>query len=109
MKLHAPEVQPPSSLGTALVATALGANEATRELHAAVCEYVHDLKARGSPPEHVVIAVKQAAEELRRLGIPPAQKDALLSEIVTLCIREYYREPVLTLLQPRPHSAHRAD
>ena len=97
MTLHASRVQPPESLTTALVAAALGANTATRELSAAVCEYVQDLKARGDPPERVVIAVKQAAEELRRLRIPPEQKDALLGEMVTLCIREYYREPVLTL------------
>ena len=88
-------ISPPSSDSDARLVRAAGAasasDEASSELHAAVCEYVAQLKAQRLPPERVVVAVKQA---LTRAGLPRYRKPLdvfLIERAVRWCIEEYYR------------------
>src|SRR5947209_631295 len=68
-------------------------------LHEGVCAVVDDLKAAGWPPERVIIAVKQIAEDaglspwrdLPSIQPPFKERDALLIHMVRWCTERYYR------------------
>jgi hypothetical protein len=63
-------------------------------LHDAVCALVIRMRARGAPPEQVIIALKQAIDRVPITHGPPARyaRD-LAATAVRLCIAEYYRSP----------------
>jgi hypothetical protein len=68
------------------------------ELHKQVCSVVDDLRELGWPPERVIIAMKELANEA---GLRPSThlmtvndslgpKDAVLAKVVRWCIERYY-------------------
>jgi len=65
-----------------------------------VCALVDSMKAAGSPPEKVVIAVKQAvlgdrevvADGAKRILHGTRRRQELLPQALTCCIQQYYRE-----------------
>ena len=72
-----------------------------REIQRHVCDYADELKARGLPPERVIIAVKYTAKEAgvyaTSAHLAAARdldgKDKLLVDMVGWCIERYYGPP----------------
>ncbi|MFN2567396.1 MAG: hypothetical protein ABR499_20560 [Gemmatimonadaceae bacterium] len=109
-----PELPIPSSRSTpslttseglvlAVVRAARAARAPTAELRDAVCAYVRDLKARGYPPERVLVAVKTLAADagLRRTAwadrdsksVHQSPEDEIMDRVVAWCIEEFFRAP----------------
>ena len=69
-----------------------------RAIHERVCPVVDDLKAAGWPPERIIVALKQIADDVglntsRRLLVastPLQEHDAVVVGIVRWCIERYY-------------------
>jgi hypothetical protein len=74
-------------------------NNDNQELRARVCAVVDELKAADWPPERVIVAVKQVADDAglhssRRLlsaTDPLTERDAALVHMVRWSIEHYYR------------------
>ena len=71
-------------------------------LHGHVCDFVEAMRARGWPPERVILAVKRIGAEAgmtpsRNIAFVEARNlnptDKLLIDIVGWCIAEYFRRP----------------
>ncbi len=79
--------------------------ECEAELRIRVCRYADELQASGEPPERVIVAVKQVAEEAGFEGSRPSahstdsrnEREKLVADLVTWCIDGYYREQALPL------------
>jgi hypothetical protein len=78
------------------------AHAATPELRDAVRDYVRELRARGYPPERVLVAVKALTAEagLKATGAwadvhsPSAHPEkGITDHVVDWCIGEYFRGP----------------
>lgn len=77
---------------------ARGERSDTRSLHDEVCAVVDELKAAGWPPERVLVAVKQIADEaglrpsaaVLSASRPLTDRDTKLVQIVQWCIERYY-------------------
>lgn len=52
-----------------------------------IWDFVDDRKAEGSPPERVILAVKQIALEA---GLKPTMSDDFFVEMVGWCIQRYF-------------------
>ena len=74
----------------------VGGRGLTAELRTAVCDYVHDMRVRGVPPESAVISIKEVVRRSMTGQTPTHDSrrdaDALVERVVTLCIEEYYRD-----------------
>ena len=62
------------------------------QLQNSVCEFVSILKANGESGEAVVRAAQGLGKEIAERFRPSARTQALLDEMVTWCLAEYYRE-----------------
>ncbi|HEY4733226.1 MAG TPA: hypothetical protein VIH53_01625 [Gemmatimonadaceae bacterium] len=62
------------------------------ELQNAVCTFVSVLKANGETGDGVVRAAHGLGKEIAGRFRPSARTEALLAEMVTWCLAEYYRE-----------------
>lgn len=89
-------------LARALDATGAGGADRGAALQRAVARFVARAKARGSPPQEVIVALK---EELRCHAMPHLRQDsyaALSKSVVQWGIDEYYRTPAdATRVTPR--------
>lgn len=69
-----------------------------RKVRRHVCDFVDQQKALGWPPERVIVALKQIAQEAGfrssdRVALVDAQiaaRDEFLAEMVSWCIERYY-------------------
>jgi hypothetical protein len=75
----------------ALAAVARGVDENEADLHAAICEYVQELRTEGRPAEQAVILIKRVIVQagLREDGSP--EMTAVIRDVISLCIDEFYR------------------
>lgn len=96
----------PDALRRALALATAAANEAATDdsLRGAVRDYVRTLRARGLPPETVVVAVKSAVQRSTR-GLTPTyheRRDAaqLLDRVVRWCIEDYFGDETDGALPP---------
>jgi len=62
------------------------------EFLGAVCSYVRALRAKGTPPEQVVISVKRHMQVALGPYADPRRINAWLAHAVTWGIEEYYRD-----------------
>lgn len=80
-------------------AIAAGSHTIDHGLQERVCAVVDDLRALGWPPERVIVAVKQVAEDagvrgsrnVLRVSGGLTGADQILQNIVRWCIEHYYR------------------
>jgi len=93
----APSLTTSERLILAVVRAARAARSPTPELREAVCDYVRELKARGYPPERVLVAVKALLAEggVKRSAWADGDAAAIHPEnevvdrVVTWCVEEY--------------------
>lgn len=72
-----------------------------RGLNRLVADFVHERRALGWPPERVIVALKQVAQEaglqsadrVSTLDAEITARDELLGEMVRWCIDAYYSPP----------------
>ncbi|MDQ3699073.1 MAG: hypothetical protein M3373_13790 [Gemmatimonadota bacterium] len=85
------DVVPPELV--ARLRAALESNDiAGDHLQVAVRDFVGDLKRRGAPPEHALMAVKYAVRAVFDRSPPDDATVAALDRTIRWCVDEYYRE-----------------
>src|SRR3712207_4794075 len=97
----APALTTSERLMLAVVRAARAAPAPTPELREAVCDYVRELKARGYPPERMLVAVKTVVAEggIRRKAWADRDLTAIhpesevIDHVVTWCVEQYFEEP----------------
>lgn len=81
----------PAGIRAALAAAAATRNYESRELRDAVSQFAADLHAESVPPERMLIAVKQLADDTSLAGVSDWWRSIVTDRLVRWAVEGYYR------------------
>ncbi len=81
----------PDRIRAALAVAAASRNYDSRDLRDAVLQFASDLHANGVPPERMLIAVKQLADNSTLTGVSDWWRSIVTDRLVRWAVEGYYR------------------
>jgi hypothetical protein len=81
----------PDAIRSALAAATATRNYESRELRDAVSQFAADLHTEGVPPERMLIAVKQLADDTSLGGVSDWWRSIVTDRLVRWAVEGYYR------------------